>query len=92
MTGPSGIGKTMLGDVLLGLRRATSGSVLWDGTDIASARGTVQRLRRKHQKLHQDPASVFARHRTIGEHFDDLADLMGKPQVNDRRDRLQTKR
>ncbi|NGN43881.1 ABC transporter ATP-binding protein [Mesorhizobium sp. CGMCC 1.15528] len=88
VTGPSGIGKTTLGDVLLGLHRATSGAVLWEGIDIAATRGTVPRLRRKYQKLHQDPASVFARHRTIGQHFVDLADVIGGAKLKERLDQL----
>lgn len=84
VTGPSGIGKTTLGDVLLGLRRATAGAVLWDGVDIAANKGIVARLRRKYQKLHQDPGSVFARHRTIGQHFADLSDMMSATELKER--------
>lgn len=88
VTGPSGIGKTTLGDVLLGLRRAACGTVLWDGIDIAAVKGTVPRLRRKYQKLHQDPGSVFARHRTVGQHFIDLADIVGRAALKQRLDQL----
>jgi peptide/nickel transport system ATP-binding protein len=88
VTGPSGVGKTTLGDILLGLRRATSGSVFWDGTDIAATKGVVPRLRRKYQKLHQDPGSVFARHRTISQHFVDFADILGVAQLGERQRQL----
>ena len=86
VTGQSGIGKTTLGDVLLGLRRPTSGTVLWEGT--AATKEMVHRLRRKYQKLHQDPGAVFARHRTIGQHFADLADLLGDESLSLRMERL----
>ncbi|KAA0968896.1 ABC transporter ATP-binding protein [Aureimonas fodinaquatilis] len=88
ITGPSGIGKTTLGDVLLGLRRPTSGSVLWQGSDIATKSGLVSSLRSRYQKLHQDPGSVFARHRTIGQHFADLADIIDPATVTERMDKL----
>lgn len=50
--------------------------MLWDGIDIAATKGTIPRLRRKYQKLRQDPGSVSARHRTICQHFVDLADVV----------------
>jgi ABC-type glutathione transport system ATPase component len=88
LSGPSGIGKSTLGDLLLGLRQPSTGTVLWDGFDITANRRSIPRLRRKYQKLHQDPGSVFARHRTIGQHFTDLADLVGREQLEERLDEL----
>jgi peptide/nickel transport system ATP-binding protein len=51
VTGPSGVGKSTLGDVLLRLTSADSGAVVHDAI---TARGRVQ-------KLYQDPALSFPR-------------------------------
>ncbi|WP_149359095.1 ABC transporter ATP-binding protein [Lolliginicoccus suaedae] len=51
LTGPSGAGKTTLGNVLIGLASADTGQIEWS----AEARGTGR------QKLYQDPALAFPR-------------------------------
>lgn len=84
LTGDSGTGKTTLGNVLLGLHRPRRGAVLWNGTDIATDRLALARLRRRFQKLHQDPAAVFARHRSIARHFHDLADFIPPTKLRER--------
>lgn len=75
IVGPSGCGKTTLGNILLGLRRPDAGRVSWAGddpyTDWRAARGK----RRRYQKLHQDPATAFIPHRSIGAQLNDLAEL-----------------
>ena len=57
--GPSGCGKTTLGDVLLGLRRPSAGSVEWAGEDIVGRPDAIRPMRRRYQKLHQEPAAAF---------------------------------
>lgn len=52
LSGPSGAGKTTLGDTVLGLRRPAAGQVRWAGIP----RG---------QKLYQDPGGAFAPWRPI---------------------------
>ncbi len=65
ITGPSGSGKSSLGDLLLGL--------------IAPDAGRVTRLaqvdRRRYQKLYQDPPSAFPQKITLGEAIADLVRL-----------------
>ncbi|MFY7961695.1 MAG: ABC transporter ATP-binding protein, partial [Elsteraceae bacterium] len=77
LTGPSGCGKSSLGNVLLGLAPPVSGEVSWAGVDPYRDPKALRRLRRRYQKLHQDPAACFPPHRPIGRHFDDLAELTG---------------
>lgn len=76
VTGPSGCGKSTLGNILLGLQRSNSGTVSWQGIDPYRNPAGRAALRRAYQKLHQDPASVFMPHRTIGRHFEDLAEVV----------------
>lgn len=75
VTGPSGCGKSTLGNILLGLQRPQSGTVSWQGVDPYRDRSGKARLRRAYQKLHQDPASVFMPHRSIGQHLQDLQEV-----------------
>lgn len=63
LTGPSGVGKTTLGDVLLGLTRADAGTV------VRGPSATPGRL----QKLYQDPALSFPRRVPIGASVHDVA-------------------
>ena len=72
--GPSGLGKTTLGDTVLGLARPRGGRMLWFGR--ALDREHLHRLRPRFQKLHQDPTAVFPANRRIG---DSLADLRRLP-------------
>ena len=76
LTGPSGCGKTTLGNILLGLRRPDAGEVTWAGADPYRDPASLRRLRRRYQKLHQDPVSAFVPHRTIGRQIADLADVI----------------
>ena len=72
IVGESGCGKSTLGRLLLALLAPTTGSVEFDGTDLASlARSDLRRLRRHMQIIFQDPyASLNPRMRVgniIGE-------------------------
>ncbi|HNV41862.1 MAG TPA: ABC transporter ATP-binding protein [Ornithinibacter sp.] len=58
LVGESGCGKSTLGKAILNLEPPTEGSVILDGTDIASLRGEELRRRRKDiQMVFQDPMS-----------------------------------
>jgi peptide/nickel transport system ATP-binding protein len=75
ITGRSGCGKTTLGNILLGLQPPGSGTVGWGGVDPYRDLPARRRLRRRYQKLHQDPASVFLPRRPIGRQLADLAEI-----------------
>ncbi|TWT25187.1 ABC transporter ATP-binding protein [Planomicrobium sp. CPCC 101110] len=56
LIGESGSGKSTLGRVLLQLEKATSGKVLFEGTDLASLGAKDLRQQRRHmQMIYQDP-------------------------------------
>lgn len=76
VTGQSGCGKTTLGNILLGLQRPLAGSVSWQGVDPYRDVAAAKAARRRYQKLHQDPASVFLPGRTLGRQFADLAEVV----------------
>jgi peptide/nickel transport system ATP-binding protein len=73
LLGPSGAGKTTFGDTLLGLLPPLAGRVNWLGLRLD--RKTGRDLRPRFQKLHQDPASVFAPERSFGDSLNDLRRL-----------------
>src|SRR5262245_6707391 len=56
LVGESGCGKTTVGRLLLRLIDATSGSIVFDGTDITRLRGAALKpFRRRMQIIFQDP-------------------------------------
>lgn len=75
LLGPSGAGKTTLGDTLLGLLPPLAGGVRWLNRTLD--RRTARALRSRFQKLHQDPTAVFPPERTFGESLGDMRRLPG---------------
>jgi peptide/nickel transport system ATP-binding protein len=58
LVGESGCGKSTLGRAMLRLEDITSGSVLFDGIDLATMSGEpLRRMRRRMQMVFQDPLS-----------------------------------
>ena len=67
LTGPSGVGKTTLGDVLIGFRRPDQGRVFWERVDVYKRNHTtLKRLRPFYQKLYQDPVASFYPGQRVG--------------------------
>ncbi len=75
LTGPSGAGKTTLGNILVGLQPPDAGELTWAGADPYRDRRALRRLRQRYQKLHQDPATAFLPHRQIGRQLADLVEV-----------------
>lgn len=89
LVGESGCGKTTSGRTLLQLYRPTGGEVLFDGVDLAKAKGqTLRRMRRRMQMIFQDPyASLNPRWtiaRIVGEPLRVHHLISGKQAQNER--------
>ena len=68
LVGESGSGKSTVGRAVLRLEEPTSGSVKFDGTDLASLdSGSLRRLRRRMQVVFQDPVGSLNPGRTVGD-------------------------
>jgi len=66
LVGESGCGKTVLGQLVLGLERPTNGTVSYDGLDISRLRGPrMKRLRREVSIVFQDPYASLNGNKTV---------------------------
>ncbi|RYB90707.1 ATP-binding cassette domain-containing protein [Nocardioides glacieisoli] len=66
LVGESGCGKSTLGKAILNLEPPTAGSVVFDGTDIASLKGEdLRHARKRFQMVFQDPMSSLDPRQTV---------------------------
>lgn len=82
LSGPSGVGKSTLGDILLDVRPPTRGRVYWgenriDQKKIRRQKHPLNTLRRYYQKIFQDPASSFPPGQTTGESLQEVTAYHG---------------
>ena len=79
LVGESGCGKTTTGRAIIRLLRPTSGSVHFDGVDLASLdSNALRRVRTRIQMIYQDPYSSLNPRMTVGE-------IVGEPLAIQRR-------
>ena len=67
LVGESGCGKSTIGRAMIRLREPTSGSVRFDGVDLATlSTGDLRRMRRRMQIIFQDPYGSLDPRMTVG--------------------------
>ena len=72
LVGESGCGKSTAGRTILQLYRPTSGSVVFDGTDLVQLSPTdLRKFRRRMQMIFQDPYASLNSRMTVGEIISD---------------------
>ena len=75
LVGESGCGKSTLGRAVLQLRRAVSGRVQFDGTELTALQGdALRKMRHRMQLIFQDPIASLNPRRRIG-------DIIAEPLV-----------
>jgi peptide/nickel transport system ATP-binding protein len=88
IVGESGCGKTTIGRMLVGLERPSSGSVMFDGRDLAAqGRNVLRKRRRDLQMMFQDSAAALDPRMTVAALIEEPLVAQG---VGTRRERRQT--
>ncbi|WP_423743659.1 ABC transporter ATP-binding protein (plasmid) [Haladaptatus sp. SPP-AMP-3] len=89
LVGESGCGKSTLGRTLIQLEEATSGEVLFDGTDITELSGQeLKNWRRNSQMVFQDPESSLNDRMTVGEIIREPLDVHDWKTPRERREHV----
>ena len=89
IVGESGCGKTTLGRAIVRLNEPTTGSVHFDGRDIATLRGDeLKTLRGDVQMVFQDPYASLNPRRTIERTLEEPLILHGMGSADERRRRI----
>ncbi|WP_020096940.1 ABC transporter ATP-binding protein [Microbacterium sp. 11MF] len=90
IVGESGSGKSTTARMALGLERPTAGSVVFDGTTVASmSKGELFRFRRRVQPVFQNPFGSLNGRMTIGDSIAEPLQIHGIGTPVTRRDRVE---
>jgi oligopeptide transport system ATP-binding protein len=89
LVGESGCGKSTLGKTLIGVQRATSGEIVFEGEPLASldARGW-RKVRRRLQYVYQDPGASLDPRWTIGRSLEEPLVIHGTHATALRKERV----
>jgi oligopeptide transport system ATP-binding protein len=88
LIGESGSGKSTVANTIIGLQRATAGSVRFDGEEITDASGDeLDDLRSRMQMVFQDPSASLNPRRTVGNSLEVPLKARGVPKA-ERRERV----
>jgi oligopeptide transport system ATP-binding protein len=89
LVGESGCGKSTTGRAIVRLYRATAGSIVFDGVDVATVEGqALQRMRRRMQMIFQDPYASLDPRQTIGSIVREPLDVHRVGTSGERRERV----
>src|SRR5688572_26028826 len=89
LVGESGCGKSTTGRAVIRLREPTSGSVFFDGTDLAKVdKNKLRRLRRRMQIIFQDPYSSLDPRMTVGSIISEPIETHGLKKGRAKRERV----
>jgi oligopeptide/dipeptide ABC transporter ATP-binding protein len=89
LVGESGCGKSTLGKVIVRLEHATSGSVMYDGTDFLKTQGSdLRRLRRDLQIIFQDPYASLNPRMTVQQVLAEPFEIHGQVYGEERTRRI----
>jgi oligopeptide transport system ATP-binding protein len=89
VVGESGCGKTTLGKTIVGIHRATSGTIRFEDNDIGTLSPSEGRaLRRTLQYCHQDPGASLDPHWKIGRVLEEPLVIHTNLPANERRARV----
>ena len=89
LVGESGCGKSTTGRAIIRLYKATSGSILFDGVDVATLEGRpLQQMRRRMQMIFQDPYASLNPRMTVGSIVAEPLEVHGIGSRSERRERV----
>ncbi|HUR16132.1 MAG TPA: ABC transporter ATP-binding protein [Candidatus Limnocylindrales bacterium] len=89
LVGESGCGKSTTGRAVIRLREPTSGSIFFDGTDLAKIdKNKLRRMRRRMQIIFQDPYSSLDPRMTVGSIISEPIETHGLKKGRAKRERV----
>ena len=90
LVGESGCGKSTTGRAILQLYRPTSGSIIFEGTDLTKIKGNeLRRFRRRMQMIFQDPYASLNPRMSVGNIIGEPLVIHGLAKGRERKERVE---